>query len=147
MYPKKQRCFSFRSQLSHLTAAVRSNQKHLSRNAEGSRNPWVIPENAKGGGKTAGGGGAKPHDEKPHRKQFPTPPHLGTLPPPQCHFSYKVPYKLPEFPSGDPLGNSFRRVSKNGFRWAILPRFCPPPLFCPPLWLGPIIKFHRRLGC
>ena len=35
--------------------------------------------------------------------------------------------KLPEFPSGDPLENSFRRVSKNGSRRAILARFAPPP--------------------
>ena len=104
------------------------------------------PENAKGGGgKTGGGGGAKPHKETPHGKQFPT-PHLGTVPSPHCHCSYKTPYKLPEFLSGHPLKNSVRRVSKNGIQGAILARFCPHPLFCRELQIPCIKEFLWRGG-
>ena len=95
----------------------------------------VSRERQRGGGNS--GGGAKPHEETPHGKQFPTPLTSVRFPPSQCHFSYEAPYKLPEIPSGDPLKNSFRRVSKNGFPRGhpceVLPRpaVLPPPLARP----------------
>ena len=83
-----------------------------------------VPENAKRGGETSRG--------DPPRKTVSDPPHLSTFPPLPCHFSYEAPYKLPEFPSGDLLKNTFRRVSKNGSKGPSLRGF--PPLFClPPL--------------
>ena len=66
-----------------------------------------MPENAKQEGQKSGGGGGKPREDTPTENSFrpPSPRHLR---------------------------NSFRRVSKNGFRRAILARFCvslpsPPP--------------------
>ena len=84
----------------------------------------------KGGGKTAGGGQnltRRPPTENSFRP--PSPRYVPS--PPPCHFSYEAPYKLPEFPSGDPLKSSFRRVSKmisKGHPCEVL----PPPLLPPP---------------
>ena len=66
------------------------------------------------------------------------PPHLGMFLPPVL-FLLVSPLEIPRIPSADLLRNSFRRVSKNGFRRAILARFCfsvrlaPPPLALPSL--------------
>ena len=79
------------------------------------------------GGKKAGG--AKPHEETPHEKQFATPLTSVRVAPP-CPISLSK--KFPEFPSADLLGNHFRRVSKSGFRRAILARFCFSVRFAPP---------------
>ena len=74
------------------------------------------PKGRGGGGKT-GGGGAKLTRRPPTENCFRPPSPRYVPPPPHCHLSYEVPYKLPEFPSVDPLKNTFRRVSKNGFQW------------------------------
>ena len=84
----------------------------------------IARERQRGGGKTRGGGGGKTSRGEPPRKTVsdPPPPSPRYAPPPPCHFSYKVPYKVPEVPSGDPLGNSFRRS----------PKMVSDPLFLPP---------------
>ena len=71
------------------------------------------------------GGGASPAD--PHGKYFS---------PSVCYFSYEFPQKLPEFPSGDPLGSSFPRAPKSRFHMPIIARsyssvrLPPPPRPC-----------------
>ena len=79
------------------------------------------------GGQNSGGGGQNLTRRDPTKNSF-RPPLPRYVPPPI-----------------DPLENSFRRVSKNGFRRAILARFCPPPppLFCPPLWLRPAHEMRK----
>ena len=79
-----------------------------------------------------GGGGTSRGD--PPRKAVSDPPHLSTFcPPPPFYFSYQVPWKFPEFPSGDPSETAFGgSISKSGFHRAVLARFCFSVRFAPP---------------
>ena len=74
-----------------------------------------FPENAKGGGKKAtGGGGAKPHEENPHGKQFPTP--LTSV---RLHF--------PQVTSEIIFGGSPKMVSKGPSSRGFAFRYVLPP--------------------
>ena len=84
----------------------------------------------KGGGKTAGGGPPE-NSARPSSPRYVSQPR----PPMPCHVSYEVPYKLPEFPSGDPLKKQFwgspRMVSKGPSLRGFVPPAVLPPLAQP----------------
>ena len=88
----------------------------------------------KGGGQNSGGGGAKPHEENPHGKQFPTPPHLGTSPPPPPNATslIKSLTNSQNFPRVTPSKTVFGGSPKMVSDRPSLRGFAPPPLFCPP---------------
>ena len=93
--------------------------------------PEPLQRTPKRGGAKGAGGGAKPHEETPHGKQFPTPltsegfaPLLGSA----LTNSLKESQNFP----GDPLGNSFggspEKVSKKPSLRGFAPRYVPPPV-------------------
>ena len=75
-------------------------------------------------------GEAKPHEETPQKKQFPT-----LLISVRCAISPLNSFRFPEFASDDPLINHLRRVSNNGFqahpREVLLFGASPPSLGLP----------------
>ena len=84
----------------------------------------------KGGGQKRGGGQNLTR-RPPTENSFRPPSPRYVLPPPYSISLSKSLRNCPEFPSADLLRNSFRRVSKNGFRRAILARFCFSVRFAP----------------
>ena len=104
-----------------------------------------IPENAKGGGKKEGG--AKPHEETPHGKQFPTPltsvrfaPSYGI----SLSKSLRNPQNFPQVTSSETVFGGPQKIVSDGpssrgfaFRYVL-----PPPLALP-RYFRSRIKFRR----
>ena len=89
----------------------------------------LLARERQGGGKEAGGGGGQNLTRRPPTENnFRPPSPRYVLPPPPLIIPFLLARSLrssksPVFASADLLRNSFRRVSKNGFRRAILARF------------------------
>ena len=92
---------------------------------------WVV-RTPKGCAKKEAGG-AKPHEETPHRKQFPTSVRFAPPPPPHSISPSKSLRNAQNFPQLTSPETIFPGSPKNVFQGAILARFCfsvrpaPPP--------------------
>ena len=91
----------------------------------------LLPENAKGGGQKREGG-AKPHEETPHGKRFPTPSPQYVLPPPMP-FLLVSPLEIPRISLSWPPQKPFSEGLEKWFSTGHLREVLLFGTFCPPL--------------